>query len=69
MLDRASIDAGQPTPMSHGSPPLDRFVFQEGVTGSVAPGRELRDELGAPRSLLSYSYPAGQPCRLDAPAC
>ena len=69
VLDRASIDAGQPTPMSQGHAPLDRFVFQAGVTGSVAPGRELRDELGPPRSLLSYSYPAGEPCRLDDRVC
>jgi hypothetical protein len=45
VLDRASFDAGEPTPTSTGDPPLRRFVFMAGVTGEVGDGRVLRDDL------------------------
>jgi hypothetical protein len=69
LLDRASFDAGKPTPTSTGDPPLRQFVFMAGVTGEVGGGRVLRDDLGRSRPQLPYRYPDGKACELAAQGC
>jgi hypothetical protein len=63
VLDRMSFEHGEPSPVSRGEPPLDRFAFIAQVQTPLGDDRVVNDDLGPSSPSYSYSYPAGRICR------
>jgi len=68
VLTPESFSAGEPTPSTTGSRPMDRFAFMASATATVSERRALHDDLGSSQPSNSFAYPSGEPCVFGRPS-